>query len=139
VETTKKWTRCSIHLNSRYCNLHVDWGYILWRVCEFAAGMIKFELFGPKVYYFGPLWAFGATLGGRGWEAATPNTKFSTTPSPQMSSKSLVSVAVWGESGDALRNPGAPPQRTPTAAGGTEGPPATIGFWCRSVCSSRVT
>jgi hypothetical protein len=100
---------------------------------------IKFELFGPKVYYFGPLWDFGATFGGRGWEVATPNTKFSTTPSPQMSSKSLVSVAVWGENGDALRNPGAPPQRTPTAAGGTEGPPATIGFWCRSVCSSRAT
>jgi hypothetical protein len=39
-------------LNSRHCNMHVDCGYVLWRV-ELAAGMIIFEHFGPKVYLFG--------------------------------------------------------------------------------------
>jgi hypothetical protein len=44
--------------------MHVYCGYILWQVCELTMGMIKFELFGPKFYLFGPLWDFGAAFGG---------------------------------------------------------------------------
>jgi hypothetical protein len=40
-------------LNPRRCNMHVDCGYVLWRV-ELAAGMIFFVHFGPKVYLFEP-------------------------------------------------------------------------------------
>jgi hypothetical protein len=65
-------------------------GYILWRVCELAAGMIKFKLFGPKVCCFGPRRAFGAAYGGRGWETTAPQYGIKRRPP-----NDLASVAVW--------------------------------------------
>jgi hypothetical protein len=52
--------------------MHVIAAIFWWRVCELAAGMIKFELFGPKVYFFGPRRAFGAAFGGTRLENRRP-------------------------------------------------------------------
>jgi hypothetical protein len=75
--STDRWTRWRCggdvgHLISRCCNMHVYCGYILWWVCELAAGMIKFELFGPISTSLGRFRLLGRCLGDTAGKPSPP-------------------------------------------------------------------
>jgi hypothetical protein len=63
--------------------------------------MRKFEHFEPKVYLFGPRWAFGAAFGVHGWKTAASHTKFSA-GSLLNDLKIAYAGGFLGASGDAL-------------------------------------